>query len=105
MFQPEDTSSEITVSAVWHGFNPEAKRCLLSAIARSSRVSRFSLIGPAARDYGKPEAVIDFVKGNCGTTLELVGDDKAHLSGSGENQRVMTFAVLRSTSRSSTKRH
>ena len=71
MFQPEDTSSEITVSAVWHGFNPEAKRCLLSAIARSSRVSRFSLIGPAARDYGKPEAVIDFVKGNCGTTLEL----------------------------------
>ena len=71
-------------------FNTEAKETLLSACARSQRVTRFSLIGPAKRDYGNPEAVIDWV-GQCGGACKLVGDDKGHLSGSGENQRIMTF--------------
>ena len=62
----------------------------MSACARSQRVTRFSLIGPAKRDYGNPEAVIDWV-GQCGGACKLVGDDKGHLSGSGENQRIMTF--------------
>merc|ERR1711939_626404 len=62
----------------------------LSACARSQRVTRFSLIGPAKRDYGNPEAVIDWV-GQQGGACKLVGDDKGHLSGSGENQRIMTF--------------
>jgi len=86
----ESDDTEITVSAVWHGFNTEAKETLLSACARSQRVTRFSLIGPAKRDYGNPEAVIDWV-GQCGGACKLVGDDKGHLSGSGENQRIMTF--------------
>lgn len=86
----ENTDTEITVSAVWHGFNTEAKEALLSACATSARVTRFSLIGPAKRDFGNPEAVIEFV-GQAGGACILVGDDKAHLSGSGENQRVMTF--------------
>lgn len=86
--------TEITVSAVWHGFNIEAKEALLAACAKSSRVARFSLIGPAKRDYGGPEAVLDYVKAN-GARAEMVGDDLAHLSGSGENQRVMTFAIRR----------
>ena len=71
-------------------FNTEAKETLLSACARSQRVTRFSLIGPAKRDYGNPEAVIDWV-GQQGGACKLVGDDKGHLSGSGENQRIMTF--------------
>ena len=54
---------------------------------------RFSLIGPAARDFGKPERVLEFVE-SCGASAELVGDFTAHLSGSGENQRVMTFQRL-----------
>jgi len=86
----ESDDTEITVSAVWHGFNTEAKETLLSACARSQRVTRFSLIGPAKRDYGNPEAVIDWV-GQQGGACKLVGDDKGHLSGSGENQRIMTF--------------
>ena len=75
---------------ITYRFNTEAKETLLSACARSQRVTRFSLIGPAKRDYGNPEAVIDWV-GQCGGTCKLVGDDKGHLSGSGENQRIMTF--------------
>jgi len=90
----DDDDSEITVSAVWHGFNTDAKECLLAACATSARVCRFSLIGPAKREYGGPEAVIDYVKSR-GARAELVGDDLAHLSGSGENQRVMTFAIRR----------
>ena len=58
----DDDDTEITVSAVWHGFNTDAKECLLAACATSARVARFSLIGPAKRDYGGPEAVQDFVK-------------------------------------------
>ena len=58
----DDDDSEITVSAVWHGFNTDAKECLLAACATSARVCRFSLIGPAKREYGGPEAVIDYVK-------------------------------------------
>ena len=84
-------------------FNTEAKETLLSACARSQRVTRFSLIGPAKRDYGNPEAVIDWV-GQQGGACKLVGDDKGHLSGSGENQRIMTFekamAVPRRSGRS-----
>lgn len=86
--------SELTVSAVWHGFNIEAKEALLEACAASARVTRFSLIGPAKRDYGNPHHVIEFVEKR-GAKVELVGDDLAHLSGSGENQRVITFQRLR----------
>jgi len=89
-----DDDSEITVSAVWHGFNIEAKEALLAACAASDRVVRLSLIGPAKRDFGKPESVIEFVA-SCGARAELVHDDLAHLSGSGENQRVMTFQLAK----------
>ena len=94
VFGAADDGSKITVSAVWHGFDPPAKETLLAAVAASTRVTRFSLIGPAKRDYGKPEAVLDFVKAR-GAKVELVGDDCANLSGSGESQRVMTFEILR----------
>jgi hypothetical protein len=94
VFGVADDGSKITVSAVWHGFDPPAKEALLAACAASPRVSRFSLIGPSKRDYGKPEAVLDFLALH-GAKADLVGDDNANLSGSGENQRVMTFELLR----------
>lgn len=94
VFGVADDGSKITVSAVWHGFDPPAKEALLTACAASARVSRFSLIGPSKRDYGKPEAVLDFLALH-GAKADLVGDDNANLSGSGENQRVMTFELLR----------
>ena len=99
----EDDETAITVSAVWHGFNIEAKECLLGAIARSARVTRFSLIGPCKRDFGNPERVIEYVS-SCGAKCELVRDELAHLSGSGENQRFMTFEVLRPDAPAAEKR-
>jgi len=93
----QDDSSDIVVTAVWHGFTIESKQTLLRAIASAyPRVTRFSLIGPMRKDYGDPDDVIDFLTNDCGiddNRVILAHHDHCTLAG-GEAHRALTFHLL-----------
>lgn len=82
-------ADDIVVTAVWHGFNVEAKESLLAALAMSSSVTAFTLVGPVRKDYGTAAAVRAFFL-RFGTHVSLVHDDRATLAG-GESYRALTF--------------
>ena len=88
---------DIAVSAVWHGFNVEAKEALLAALADSQRVSTFTLVGPTKKDYGTSAKVLDFVQSRRTDGLVNVAflhDDTVKLAGGGESYHALTFEIL-----------
>lgn len=90
----DELVGDVVVTAVWHGFNVEAKESLLAALARSSRVRNFTLVGPVRKDYGTAAAVHAFFL-RFGTPLRLLHDDRATLAG-GESYRALTFHIIKS---------
>ena len=85
----------VLVSAVWHGFNVEAKEALLTILSRSQHVKRFSLVGPVKKDYGKSEDVLAFVrKANPKCRIKSISNESATLSGGGEKYRALTFELF-----------
>ena len=69
----------------------------IGAVAISRKAGSFAALGRVER-LGDTEVLVDELPLKKWThdykqwlEQQLVGDDKAHLSGSGENQRVMTF--------------
>eukprot|EP00945_MAST-04E_sp_MAST-4E-sp1_P008966 g8966.t1 len=85
----------VVVSAVWHGFNIEAKEALLTILSRSQHVARFTLVGPVKKDYGVSEDVLAFVKqSNPKCRIKKISNESATLSGGGEKYRALTFELL-----------
>lgn len=84
-----NSTAELCVTAVWHGFTVESKECVLKALAHSRRVSTFSLVGPVRKDYGNAKDVLEFFS-RFDKPTNLLYDDKATLAG-GESYRALTF--------------
>mmetsp|Transcript_9777 Transcript_9777/g.29638 ORF Transcript_9777/g.29638 Transcript_9777/m.29638 type:complete len:269 (-) Transcript_9777:378-1184(-) len=93
----DDAESDVVLTAIWHGFTIDSKETLLRAVAAAyPRVSRFSLIGPMQKDFGKPEDVLDFLRTDChlhASKVVLAHHDEVTLSG-GEAHRALTFHLL-----------
>eukprot|EP00946_MAST-07B_sp_MAST-7B-sp1_P002422 g2422.t1 len=88
----EDTG--LIVTAVWHGFNVEAKQALLKLFARSQCLDRFVVVGPQLFPYGRPEEILTFLKedAKCKWKPRVTSNIVVKLSGGGETYRAITVS-------------
>ncbi len=87
---------ELLVTAVWHGFNVEAKQALLRLLAKSQSVERFVVVGPQSFPYGRPDEILAFLEDDAGCTWspKVTSDIVVKLSGGGESYHAITVSSM-----------
>lgn len=95
MAKSDVNSSKILVTAVWHGFNIEAKQALLKLLARSSCVDSFVVVGPQTFPYGRPQEILDFLieEANCKWRPKVTSNAVVKLAGGGETYHAITVSI------------
>ena len=85
---------DLLITAVWHGFNVEAKQALLKLLAQSQCVERFVVVGPQSFPYGRADEILAFLKDDAGCTWkpQVTSNIVVKLSGGGETYHAITVS-------------